>query len=68
MHKLTLTIACRAYDRVRALIDGTVTIEGCNVIVLPLKAKEIFLRAYDGADFDVSIAARPIKDNAHSRD
>jgi hypothetical protein len=35
MHKLTLTIACRAYDRVRALIHGTVTIEGCNVIVLP---------------------------------
>ena len=54
MHKLPITIACRGYDRVRPLIDGTVAIEGCDAIVLPLKAEEIFLRAYASADFDVS--------------
>jgi 4,5-dihydroxyphthalate decarboxylase len=54
MAKLTITIACRGYDRVRALIDGTVAIDGCDTVVLPWKAEEIFLRAYDGAQFDVT--------------
>jgi 4,5-dihydroxyphthalate decarboxylase len=54
MTKLTITIACRGYDRVRALIDGTVTVDGCDTVVLPWKAEEIFLRAYDGAQFDVT--------------
>jgi 4,5-dihydroxyphthalate decarboxylase len=54
MAKLTLTIACRGYDRVRALIDGSVTVDGCDTVVLPWKAEEIFLRAYGGAQFDVT--------------
>jgi 4,5-dihydroxyphthalate decarboxylase len=54
MGKLTITIACRGYDRVRALIDGTVTVDGCETVVLPWKAEEIFLRAYNGAQFDVT--------------
>ena len=51
---LQLSVACRPYDRVVALMTGTVQVEGCDVTVLPLKAEEIFSRAYDRAEFDVT--------------
>ncbi len=54
MEKLAITIACDAYDRVQALVDGTVRVEGCHAIVLPLSAEEVFHRAFGQREFEVS--------------
>jgi 4,5-dihydroxyphthalate decarboxylase len=54
MEKLAITVACYPYDRVRALIDGTVLIEGCRTIVLPLRAEEVIHRAHGHVEFEVS--------------
>ena len=51
---IDLTIACRPYDRIAALISGAVRVEGCRTTILPLTAEEIFGRAYDRAEFDVT--------------
>jgi 4,5-dihydroxyphthalate decarboxylase len=51
---LKITLACERYDRVSALFDGRVRIEGCDVTFVPLKAEETFHRAFNGADFDVT--------------
>jgi 4,5-dihydroxyphthalate decarboxylase len=51
---LPITIACHPYDRVRSLFDGSVTVEGCKTITLPLRAEEVFHRAYGHAAFEVS--------------
>ena len=53
MSKLDLTIACQPYDRVTALQTGAVGIDGCEVRFLPLRAEEIFHRAYEGAEWEV---------------
>jgi 4,5-dihydroxyphthalate decarboxylase len=49
-----ITIACGNYDRTRALRDGRVAVEGCNVTYLPLYPEEIFHRAFVHQEFDVS--------------
>src|ERR1039457_235798 len=54
MSKLHLTIGCRAYDRVSALADGRIGIEGCDVNFVSLPAEELFHRTYGGAEFDVT--------------
>jgi 4,5-dihydroxyphthalate decarboxylase len=36
MPKLPLTLACDDYDRVRAIRDGVVPVEGCDVNFLSL--------------------------------
>jgi 4,5-dihydroxyphthalate decarboxylase len=51
---VSLTIACRPYDRVVALLTEAVRVEGCDVTFLPLQAEEIFHRAYARAEFDVT--------------
>ncbi len=51
---LQLSIACRPYDRVTALMTGSVRVEGCDIAMLPLTAEEIFSRAYGRAEFDVT--------------
>ena len=51
---LHVSIACRAYDRVAALMDGRVVAEGCTTSILPLATEEIFSRAYSRAEFDVT--------------
>ena len=48
-----ITIACGNYDRTRALRDGRVHVEGCNVTFLPLYPEEIFHRAFVHQEFDV---------------
>jgi 4,5-dihydroxyphthalate decarboxylase len=48
-----ITIACGNYDRTRAIRDGRVTVEGCNVTFLPLYPEEIFHRAFVNQEFDV---------------
>ncbi len=54
MSKLSLTVACGDYDRVRAIKDGRVQIEGCDVNFLPLAAEEVFFRAFRSTEFDVT--------------
>jgi len=53
MSVLALTIATWDYDRVRALIDGRVRVEGCEVRHLSLPPEECFHRAWAG-EFDVA--------------
>ncbi len=54
MSKLPLTIATWRYDRVRALRDGTVPIDGCDPNYLDVDLEDIFFRAFRHSDFDVS--------------
>jgi 4,5-dihydroxyphthalate decarboxylase len=54
MAKVPLTIACGDYDRTRAIKDGVIEIEGCEINYLPLYPEEIFFRAFKYSEFDVS--------------
>jgi 4,5-dihydroxyphthalate decarboxylase len=53
MSKLPITLACGDYDRVHAIRDGRVSIEGCDVNFLTLDPEELFFRAYRNQEFDV---------------
>ena len=53
MTHLPLTVACWDYDRTRAIMDGRVKVEGCDVNYLPLAVEETFFRAFKSAEFDV---------------
>lgn len=53
MKRLSIAVACKDYDRVRALFDGRVRIEGCDPIFLPMGPEELFFRAFGQAEFDV---------------
>lgn len=54
MSRLTLSLACGNYDRMRALADGTVKPEGIDLIYLDLPVEEIFWRLVHHQEFDVS--------------
>jgi 4,5-dihydroxyphthalate decarboxylase len=54
MADVPVTIACGNYDRTRAIRDGVVTVEGCDVTYLPLYPEEIFHRAFKFQEFDIS--------------
>ena len=55
MSKLVpITIACAEYDRTRAIRDGRVKVDGCEVTYLPLEPEELFFRAFRYHDFDVA--------------
>jgi 4,5-dihydroxyphthalate decarboxylase len=51
---LSITIACAEYDRTRAIKDGRVRVDGCDVTYLPLDPEELFFRAFRYQDFDVA--------------
>jgi 4,5-dihydroxyphthalate decarboxylase len=51
---LPITIACAEYDRTRAIKDGRVRVDGCEVTYLPLDPEELFFRAFRYHDFDVA--------------
>jgi 4,5-dihydroxyphthalate decarboxylase len=53
MAKLNLSIAVGPYDRTRALIDGTVQIDGVKPACMMLSPEEIFFRAFRQAEFDI---------------
>lgn len=53
MAKLNLSLAVGPYDRTRALIDGSVQIDGVNPIGMTLSPEEIFFRALRHAEFDI---------------
>ena len=50
---LRLSLAVCDYDRTRALFDGRVGIEGCDVTAVPLEPEEAFHRAFRFAEFDL---------------
>lgn len=54
MSRLPLTIALGDSDRVRPLVDGRVTIEGCDANILTMPVEEIFHRALHYREFDVA--------------
>ncbi len=54
MALLPITVASWDYDRVRALIDGRVRAEGCEINYLALAPEECFHRAHFFREFDVS--------------
>ena len=53
MSKLKLSLAVGPYDRTRALLDGSVQIDGVEPICMTLSPEEIFFRAFRHAEFDV---------------
>ena len=54
MTKLQLSIAMGDYDRTRALLDGSVQIDGVDPVFMTLSPEEMFFRAMRSADFDIS--------------
>lgn len=54
MTKLRLTLACGDYDRTRPLRDGTVAVEGVELIPITLPPEEIFWRMGRFEEFDTS--------------
>jgi 4,5-dihydroxyphthalate decarboxylase len=54
MSRLPITIATWDYDRVRALADGRVRVEGCNVNYITMPVEECFERAYFHGEFEVA--------------
>ncbi|MGH6922658.1 MAG: ABC transporter substrate-binding protein [Propylenella sp.] len=54
MSKQKLSVAIGNYDRTRALIDGSVGIDGVDPVVMTLGPEEIFFRAFRHAEFDIS--------------
>jgi 4,5-dihydroxyphthalate decarboxylase len=54
MPRVPLTIACWDYDRTRGLMDGRVSVEGCDATYLPLSPEEVFFRAFRHHEFDVT--------------
>ena len=53
MAKLTLSVAVGEYDRTRALVDGSVAIDGVDPIYMTLGPEEIFFRAFRATEFDI---------------
>jgi 4,5-dihydroxyphthalate decarboxylase len=53
MSLLSLSVAIGDYDRNRALIDGTVKIDGVDPVFMKLTPEEIFFRAFRNQDFDI---------------
>ena len=54
MVQIPITIACGDYDRTRAIQDGRVRVEGCDVTYIPLEPEEVFHRTFKFQEFDVS--------------
>jgi len=52
MPSLDISIATGDYDRVRAIKDGRVAVQGCAVRYLTPALEELFIRALIGAEFD----------------
>src|SRR5512147_3049569 len=53
MAKLNLSVAVGPYDRTRALVDGSVQIDGVEAVCMTLSPEEIFFRAFRHAEFDI---------------
>jgi 4,5-dihydroxyphthalate decarboxylase len=55
MSRLHLTFACCRYDRMEAIREGSVTVEGVDLTCLTLKSgRDVFDRMVGGAEFDIA--------------
>lgn len=54
MADVTITFGCWNYDRLKPIIDGRVGVEGCTVAPIVLKTEQLFPRAFQRQEFDVS--------------
>jgi 4,5-dihydroxyphthalate decarboxylase len=54
MKRIRLTLACWPYDRTRSLADGSVRMEGIDLVYLPLEVEETFWRQARFQEFDAS--------------
>lgn len=54
MNRLPLTVCTGDYDRVRAVADGRIAIEGCHVNYLTMNPEQAFYRAWHNQEFDVT--------------
>jgi 4,5-dihydroxyphthalate decarboxylase len=54
MSRVPITIATWDYDRVRALTDGRVKVEGCDVNYITMPVEECFERAFFHGEFEVA--------------
>lgn len=54
MGKLALSVATWDYDRVRAIIDRRVSVEGCDMNYVVTAPEETFFRAFTSREFDVT--------------
>ena len=54
MSQLAVSLAVNDYDRTRALFDGRVRIEGCDVTAVLLEPEESFHRAFKHQEFDIT--------------
>jgi 4,5-dihydroxyphthalate decarboxylase len=54
LSKLGLSMAVCDYDRTKALIDGRVQVEGCDINPFIIEPEEAFHRAFRDQDFDIS--------------
>ena len=54
MANVPITIASWDYDRVQALKDGSVPVEGCDVTYLVMRPEETFFRLFTYQEFDIS--------------
>lgn len=52
--KLRLSVALGDYDRIRPLVDGSVSIDAVDPQFMLLDPEEIFFRAFRHADFDIT--------------
>src|SRR6056297_1590707 len=52
--KIPLSMAVCDYDRCRAVLNGTVPVDGCEILPTPVEPEEAFHRAFKYAEFDVS--------------
>jgi len=51
---LQLSMGCCDYDRTRALFDGRVRVEGCELLPVAIEPEEAFHRAFSFREFDIS--------------
>ena len=54
MAKLQLSVAMGDYDRTRALLDGSVQIDGVDPVYMTLSPEEMFFRAFRNNEFDIT--------------
>jgi 4,5-dihydroxyphthalate decarboxylase len=54
MSSLKLTFGCGPSDKVSAIFDGRVRVEGCELSCFPIGPEEAFHRAFANQDFDLT--------------
>jgi 4,5-dihydroxyphthalate decarboxylase len=54
LKKLEISLGCCDYDRTRAIFDGRVQIDGCEVSATAVEPEEAFHRAFKYQEFDIS--------------